>query len=58
MHLKNKRFLVLKYKEFIPRSPIKGAKHIPKEMYEVTDDRIAATFYPKKRPELVWEVAR
>ncbi len=48
--LKEKRILVSKCKEFIPRFPIKGAKRIPREMFEVKDDGIAATFYPKEDP--------
>lgn len=49
--LQKKRLLVSKCKEFIPKFPEKGAKRIPREMFKVTDDGMAATFYPKEDPE-------
>lgn len=48
--LKWKRLKVSKCKEFIPAFPIKGAKRIPREMFKVTDDGIAATFHPREDP--------
>ncbi len=50
--LKEKRLLVSKCKEFIPAFPMKGAKRIPPEMFQVTDEGVAsATFYPKEDPD-------
>lgn len=49
--LKEKRLKVSKCKEFIPAFPMPGAKRIPSDMFEATDNGAAATFYPKKDPE-------
>jgi len=43
--------LVSKCKEFIPAFPIKGAKRIPWEMCNVTENGLSATFYPKEDPD-------
>lgn len=48
--LRKKRFKVSKCKEFLPSFPEPCAKRIPREMFEVTEDGLAATFYPKEDP--------
>lgn len=50
--LQEKRLLVSKCKEFIPKYPKKGEKLIPPEMFKVTGDgEVSATFYPKEDPD-------
>ncbi len=48
--LREKKLLVSKCKEFIPRFPEKGAKRIPWEKLKTTEDGLEATFYPKEDP--------
>ncbi len=48
--LREKRLKVSKCKEFLPAFPKAGAKRIPREMFKVTEEGLAATFYPKEDP--------
>ncbi len=48
--LRGKRLKVSRCTEFIPRFPKGGAKRIPMEMFEETENGLAATFYPREDP--------